>query len=265
MSHQIDSLVYTNRLRWLPPGQKLSFAIVLMGLSLMAHPIVQILISVWLVLWIVIYANIPANFYFRLLLLPLGFLLTSLPAVVINGVGLNSIQSVQADVWQGWGMGIGSLYLYVSQTGLHQAGLLFVRVLATTSSTFFILLTTPFSEIVQILRQLRCPAVLVEVMLMMYRFIFTLLAIADELWMAQNSRCGYVTFNRGIKSLGLLVGQLLQRSLLSYRQASLSLASRGFNGELRVWLSYPYQASRRYRLEAIVGCMMLTIFSLALH
>jgi len=260
MSHQIDSLAYTNHLRSLPPSHKLLFAIALLILSLISHPLGQILISLWLMLWIVIYAKIPAHIYGRLLSLPLGFWLTSVPAFVINGVSLDalqSVQSVQSDVWQGWHMVIGNFYLYVSQTGLHQVGLLFTRALATTSSMFFILLTIPFTEVLQIFKGLRCPSLLVELMMMMYRFIFTLLAIADELWIAQNSRCGYRTWRRGMSSLGLLIGQLLQRSLLCYRQVSLSMAARGFNGELRVWHSYAYQPSWRYAIEAIIGYIAL--------
>jgi cobalt/nickel transport system permease protein len=90
---------------------------------------------------------------------------------------------------------------------------------------YFILLTTPFTEVLQVLRQLRCPALLTE-LLLMYRFIFTLLAIVDDLWMAQNSRCSYRTWRRGMSSLGLLIGQLLQRVLINYRQVSLSLSPR---------------------------------------
>jgi cobalt/nickel transport system permease protein len=126
---------------------------------------------------------------------------------------------------------------------------------------YFILLTVPFTEILQILRQLRCPELVTELLLLMYRFIFSLLAIADELWIAQNSRCGYRTWKRGMHSLGILIGQLLQRTLENYRQVSLSLASRGFNGELRVWHSYPYKPSRRYIFEAVFGCTVLTLLN----
>ncbi len=265
MSHQIDSFAYTNRLRWLPPSHKLSLGIVLLMLSLASHPVVQLLISLWLIFWVVAYANIPATFYCRLLLLPLSFWLTSLPAFIINGVHYSEIELVQSDIWQGWGTEVGSFYLYISQTGLHQVSWLFARALATTSSMYFILLTTPFTEVLQVLKRLRFPPLLIELLLMMYRFIFTLLAIADELWIAQNSRCGYRTWRRGMHSLGILVGQLLQRSMESYRQVSLSLAARGFNGELRVWRSYPYQPSRRYSLEAIIGCMVLIVLSVVLR
>jgi cobalt/nickel transport system permease protein len=259
MSHKIDRFAYTNRLRWLPPGHKLGFAIGLLILALVSQPIVQGLITLWLWLWVVFYAGIPAKFYGGLLLLPIGFWLTSFPALVLNGVGLDGMLMVQSDVC--WGGIVGGFYLYVSQAGLYQVGLLLVRVLATTSSMYFILLTIPFTEVLQVLRRLRVPALLIELLLLMYRFIFTLWAIADELWTAQNSRLGYVNWRRGMTSLGILVGQLLQRSLLSYRQVSLSLDARGFNGELRFWAADRHKASRRYSLEATIGCVGLILLN----
>ncbi|MBE9184116.1 cobalt ECF transporter T component CbiQ [Microcoleus sp. LEGE 07076] len=261
MNHQIDSLAYTNRLRGLPPTHKLSFAIALLILSLVSGAVVQLSIALWLTVWIVIYARIPAKFYLRLLSLPLMFLLTSLPAFVMGGIQLNQIQAIQADIWQGWGISIGKFYLYVSRTGLYQASLLFPRTLASTSCMYFILLTVPFTETLQVLRQRGCPVLIAELLLLMYRFIFSLLAIADELWIAQNSRCGYRTWKLGMHSLSILIGQLLQRTLENYRQVSLSLVSRGFNGELRVWHSHPYKPSRRYTFEALFGCTVLTLLS----
>jgi cobalt/nickel transport system permease protein len=261
MNHQIDSLAYTNRLRGLPPIHKLLFAIALLILSLVSHAIVQIAIALWLAVWIVVYAGIPGKLYLRLLSLPMFFLLTSLPAFIIAGIGGDRIHQIQWDVWQNWGISIGSFYLYASRTGIHQASLLLARTLASTSCMYFILLTVPFTEILQILRQWNCPALLTELLLLMYRFIFSLLAIADELWIAQNSRCGYRTWKLGMRSLSILIGQLLQRTLENYRQVSLSLASRGFNGELRVWSSCHYQPSRRYTLEAVFGCTLLAILT----
>lgn len=265
MNHQIDSLAYTNRLRELPPTHKLSFAIALLILSLISPPIVQLAIALWLAVWTVIYAGIPAKIYLRLLSLPLLFLLTSLPAFVIAGVGGDRIHQIQWDVWQNWGISLGNLYIYASRNGLYQVNLLFSRTLASTSCMYFILLTVPFTEILQVLRQWRCPALIAELLLLMYRFIFSLLAVADELWIAQNSRCGYRTWKLGMRSLSILIGQLLQRTLENYRQVSLSLASRGFNGELRVWHYYHYKPSRRYTLESAIGCAVLTLLTAVFH
>ncbi|MBE9165394.1 MULTISPECIES: cobalt ECF transporter T component CbiQ [Microcoleaceae] len=261
MNHQIDSLAYTNSLRGLPPSHKLSFAIALLILSLVSHVAVQLSIALWLTIWIVVYAGIPAKLYLRLLSVPLVFLLTSLPALAMGAVAGDRIPEIQWDIWQGWGISTGTFYLYASRTGIYQVSLLFARAFASTSCMYFILLTVPFTEILQILRQLRCPELVTELLLLMYRFIFSLLAIADELWTAQNSRCGYRTWKRGMHSLGILIGQLLLRTLENYRQVSLTLASRGFNGELRVWNSYPYKPSRRYTFEAVFGCTVLTLLS----
>ncbi len=261
MNHQIDSLAYTNRLRGLPPTHKLSFAIALLILSLVSHAAVQLSIGFWLTIWIVVYAGIPAKLYLRLLLLPLMFLLASVPALAVGAVAGDRISAIQWDIWQGWGLHTGGFYLYVSRTGIYQVSLLFARAFASTSCMYFILLTVPFTEILQILRKLRCPELVTELLLLMYRFIFSLLAIADELWIAQNSRSGYRTWKLGMRSLGILIGQLLQRTLENYRQVSLSLASRGFNGELRVWHSYPYKPSRRYTFEALFGCTVLMLLS----
>ena len=168
MSHQIDSLAYGNRLRWLPPSHKLSFTIVLLILSLISPPIVQAVISVWVFVWIVGYAAIPATIYLKLLMLPLSFWIASLPAFVIafviNGADFQTpdiqTQTVMADVWRGVGMNFGRFYVYISDYGLQQVARLLIRALASTSCMYFILLTTPFTEVLQIFRQLRCPPLL---------------------------------------------------------------------------------------------------------
>jgi cobalt/nickel transport system permease protein len=101
----------------LPPSHKLSFAIVLLILSLISPPIVQGLISIWVFIWIVCYAAIPANIYLKLLALPLSFWIASLPAFVINGADVQT-QAVMVDVWRGLGMSLGRFYIYVSDYGL---------------------------------------------------------------------------------------------------------------------------------------------------
>jgi cobalt/nickel transport system permease protein len=60
-----------------------------------------------------------------------------------------------------------------------------------------------------------------------------------------------------MKSLALLIGQLLQRTLQQYSQFSLGLQARGFAGELRFWHPRRYHSSPRYTVEAICGCVVL--------
>lgn len=263
MSHRIDALAHGNRLRHLPPGQKAAFAATLLLLALVAPAPVQVLIGLWLALWVVGYAGIPAGTYLLMLLLPLGFAVSSLPAIVISAVGQDGLAGVQADVWRGLSQPVAGWTLYISNHGLSQASALLARSLAATSALFFLLLTTPFSEWIQVLRSLRVPPLLLELMVHIYSFIFTLWAIVDEIAVAQRARSGHSSWRRTLHSLGLLIGQLLERSLASYRGRALALEARGFQGELRVVSCASHRASPRYLAEAIGGCTLLGALSIA--
>ncbi|MDM9583324.1 cobalt ECF transporter T component CbiQ [Nostoc sp. GT001] len=255
MSLQIDTLAYTNRLRWLAPEQKLLFAIALLIIAAFSHTLVQVLIAVWMSTWTIIYAGIPSKIYFKLVYAASLFWLTSLPALVINGVNISHLHLVQNDSVAG--LNIGSYYVYISIHGMEQGLTILTRAIASLSCLYFIMLTIPFTELLQVLRRVGFPMLLTDLLLLMYRFIFVLLNISAELWTAQQARGGYCTFRIGMKSLALLIGQLLKRTLENYRQVSLSLASRGFNGEFKVWHPHRYHLSKRYAIEAIIGCALL--------
>lgn len=251
MYHQIDSLAYTNKLRSLFPEHKIAFAISLCILGYITPPLVQILIIFWLIWWLVYYAQIPALIYFKLLALPISFLLISLPALIVGICFSSQVLMVKNDIIIG--IKLGEIYLYLSEQGLAQAQQIFWRGLSLTSCMYFILLTTPFTDIIRVLRKCKFPLLLIELLFLMYRFIFILAETASELLIAQRSRFGYHNWQRGMRSLSILIGQLLWRSLENYRQVSLGLISRGFNGELKVWQKSRYQINRRYLIEAIAG------------
>ncbi|WP_448562344.1 cobalt ECF transporter T component CbiQ [Trichothermofontia sp.] len=259
MHHHIDALAYTNRLRCLPPGHKLLFTGVLLGLSYLTPLSLQVLIVAWLARWIISYAGIPAPVYWRLQAVPLGFWLMSLPALILGWARSPQLAAIHTDIWQGiW---VGPVYFYVSQQGTLQAGQGFGRLMAMTACLYFLLLTTPLVEIVRVLRRLGCPVLVTELLALMYRFIFLLTDTVAELLTAQTARLGYRTWRSRLHSLGLVVGQLLQRTLTHYRQTALGLAARGFTGEIRVWYPHRYQPSRRYAWEAIGGCGLLLLLT----
>ena len=255
MHHQIDSLAYTNKLRSLPPKQKLGFAFALFLLGYVAPPSVQILIALWLTLWVIVYAGIPAQVYGKLLAIPVSFWVLSLPALMM-GISWGTTGS---DVL--WGVSWGKMDFYLSAQGLEQARSIFLRAIALTSCMYFILLTVPFVEMIRVLRDFGCPPLITELLLLMYRFIFVLAETVSEIITAQQSRLGYGNWRAAMKSLSLVVGQLLWRTLENYRQLSLGLKSRGFNGELRVLHTRRHRTSWRYAGEAIAGYVLLLILT----
>ncbi|MFM2062638.1 MAG: cobalt transporter component CbiQ [Cyanobacteriota bacterium] len=260
MSLKLDTLAYTNQLRQIPPTHKIIFAFTTLLLALFTHPLVQILLSLWMGIWTVVYAKIPLKIYLRLLIFASFFWLTSLPALIINMVNFANFSQIQKDLI--YGLKFGTVYIYISHSGSVQALAIFCRAFAAISCLYFLMLTVPFTELLQTLRYLKFPAILTDLLLLMYRFIFILLKTANELWTAQNSRCGYRTWKIGMRSLAILIGQLLQRTLQQYHRFSLGLAARGMTEEFRVWHPQRYKLSKRYIIEAICGCLVLIVIEL---
>ncbi len=253
----IDSLAYTNRLRHLPPSQKLAVAIAVLAIAFISHPPTQLGIILWMAVWTVGYARIPPAIYLKLMAGTWFFLLVSLPALAVN------ITSVPADLLppdQWVGTAVGSGYIYISRTGMDTALSIAARSLAALSCLFFALLTVPFAEILQVLRRIGCPGLLTELLLLMYRLIFVLLQTAADLRFAQESRNGSRSFLIAWGSIGLLITQLFINTFQRYRQLSLALASRGFNGEFLVWHPQNHRFSSRYALEAVIGCVALLVW-----
>jgi cobalt/nickel transport system permease protein len=222
---QFDTLAYSNRLRYLPPAQKLWFALVMLLLALVTHYPMQIAIFAWMSIWIVVYAGIPRHIYISMMLGIMTFLLTSLPALFMEyASGISS--GVQIDrLWQ---MNVGGGQIYLSHQGLMRAMEVLIRSLASTSALFFIVLTIPAIDLATTFQKIGCPPILIELSLLIYRFIFLLADTAQQIIMAQVARGGYRTNRLRMSSLNLLVRQLIQRTARRYQQLTLGVKSFDF-------------------------------------
>ncbi|HIK36938.1 MAG: cobalt ECF transporter T component CbiQ [Geminocystis sp.] len=256
MHHRIDALAYINRLRDYPPHQKLVFAFMLFSLGYIAPLHLQMVITLWLAVWIVVYAGIPWQLYAQLLTVPLFFGLTSSLALVFN-MGHLPQAAATKDVLLG--VGAGHFFLYVTLQGLYQALQAIVRSVTITSTMYFVLLTVPFAQLVTVMRKWGCPPLITELLFLTYRFIFILAEITTEMLTAQRARLGYINCKRGLYSLSLVVSQLLHRTIEEYKEISLGLISRGYNGKLTVWSERGYHPQKRYLFEALAGYTLLLV------
>jgi cobalt/nickel transport system permease protein len=253
---QLDTLAYSNRLRHLPPAQKLWFALTVLLLALITHYPVQILILLWMSCWSVVYAGIPWRIYSSMILGMMTFLITSLLALAIEYAG-NITPTIQADTL--WQIGAWGGHIYLSRQGSIQAIEVVIRSLASTSALFFIVLTIPAIDLATTAQKIGCPQILIELALLVYRFIFLLADTAQKIVTAQISRGGYRINRLRMYSLNLLVRQLIQRTASRYQQLTLGVTARGFQQEFRFWQPQSYEYSPRYARESIIGCIVLII------
>ncbi len=251
----LDIYAYGNRWRTLNPAEKgLLTGLALIAALVARSPFPALVVFVGMATLTVGGAGIPLLAYLRLLLLPAGFLLAGVASLVISfGAG---------DIPLGTLPGFG-LPVFLSDTGIAQAVLVLARSLGAVAALYFLALTTPMTEIIGLLRGLRVPALMLELMVLAYRQIYVFLQIAREMRVAQASRLGYATTRNSFRSLASLVANLYLRAYHRSKQLHRSLVCRGYEDDLR-WLERNYpRSTRNLLLAAVVGGGLLA-FSLLL-
>jgi cobalt/nickel transport system permease protein len=159
-------------------------------------------------------ARVPPGVWWQTMIAPFGFLL----------VGVISL-ALQVD---------SHLHVALAPHGLELAGRLAARALAGVTCLLFLALTTPAAHLISGLRRIGVPAEIAELALLIYRFLFLLTDTAQAMHTAQASRLGHSTYRRHLRSLGVLIANLMPRSLSRARALEIGLAARGWRGELRV-------------------------------
>ncbi|WP_232695654.1 cobalt ECF transporter T component CbiQ [Brevibacillus daliensis] len=265
MISRIDSVAHQNALRFLSPQFKVMFGIGMLITVLFVTMRVQWLIFIWMSLWILYYAKVPLRFYLYLTGASLLFFVASLPALMLEIEWYKQDGLIKA-VSRGWTLidTMGYRVYFDSKNAILVSQLL-SRTLAATVCMAFLLLTTPIHQIIQVLRKWHIPEIILDLMMLMYRFLFILFATAREVWIAQKMRGGHGNMAARVKDTGRLVAMLFQKSMRRYQQMNIGLQCRGYDGQLRVISMEQSMKSRRYLLEAVCGmviAVLLTVFSL---
>jgi cobalt/nickel transport system permease protein len=226
---KIDGFAYTNRLRQVHPLEKAAFAFITMFLCLgFSLPVISCIVILLMAFATVGLARIPVIVYIKLMLLPFLFLLIGVITIAVSV----STQSLEAG--QLAGITISGITVGLTYNGLITAGGLFFKSLGAVSCLYFLSLTTPAVEMAAVMRKLKFPSLFIELTDLIYRFIFVMLATADEIYISQSSRWGYASLKNSIKSLGQLTAALFVKALHRSQTLFTALSSRGYTGQLNV-------------------------------
>lgn len=250
MIRRIDACVYNNALRPFSPMWKSLFAAAMFVLSYALHPILQIVIAGWMLLWCTVYAKIPLRAYGLLLGTALLFYVLSLPALLLEFGRPASGQAV---------LELKGLSVYITAEGLRRAGLLLARMSACLSCFLFVVFTTPFSELLQVLRKLHMPQLVLELMLIMYRFLFLLGDTAHGMMLARRLRGGKRGLRAKLREVAEMAGALFANTLSRYYGLSQGLMARGFTGEIILPPYTPRPVPRRLAMQAYIGITVLLL------
>lgn len=223
----IDKYSYTNGLKDYNPMAKFYFAIGLMILAMIVNK--KVLYGIVFILNFIIIttiAKISIKRYFRILLIPISFLIMGSIPLLISLSKDSSNFILVTNVW--------NIYVGVTRQGINDTVILLLRALSSISCTFFLILTTPMNDLIYIFRRHRVPTIAIEMMVLIYRFIFILLDEANNIIVAQKLKLGYMDIKKGYNSLSALIASLFIRVMDRYKSLQYSLDARGFDREFHM-------------------------------
>lgn len=252
MHNILEEFARTNRLREVSPALKLFIGLASILVSVSSPgPVAPLLVAASMSAAVLVLAKIPARFYARLLLIPASFAVMSIAVILfITGGGAVLVE-------------VPGLPLAITTDGANLALLLLARVFGGMCSLYFIALTTPTTEIFEILRRLRVPTVLIDLAMLTYRFIFILIEEAGQIYRSQVMRLGYSRFRESVQSFGMLAGALFIRTWESGEALVLAMDARCYDGKLGIPgktrpLSLSALAAALLYIGAILGISLST-------
>jgi cobalt/nickel transport system permease protein len=239
--HIIDQHAHHNRIRSLDPAYKVGLALTVLLLCLVLNkPLVGVVAVGWMYLLALRLAGLSWRTFGRVVLVEGTFMILTTLGVVVS-VSLTDPGNIFP-----WVLRLGPFWFSSSPASLYQGITLVTRALGAASAMNFLALTTPLVDMLELFRRWHLPLILVDIMVIIYRFIFVLLESLNTMYVAQDSRLGYNTsYWRTMNSAALLGSRLFIDAFQRSRRLQIALESRGYEGgDLQV-LPSPYNTDSR--------------------
>ncbi len=153
----------------------------------------------------------------------------------------------------------GALSLHLTPEGLQKVAEVGTRSLGALAALLFLVLTTPLIDLIALLRRLKTPEVLLEIMVLCYRMLFVFSDAVHDTLTAQSARLGYATPRLALRSLGGLVANLTVQVWQRAHDLHVAAQSRNNDGPLRFLEPTFAHAGRDSTLAAASGGLLIAL------
>ncbi|MBU3113003.1 cobalt ECF transporter T component CbiQ [Clostridium lacusfryxellense] len=220
----IDFYAYTSNIRQWNATFKVSFSVIVLILCVvLQNPYVSVTVIIAMGYLNIVKGKLQANEYLSILAIPIVFILL--------GTFTIAIDFSKQPIGQ-YNMYIGLGYVFTSQAKLKEVVFLILKVFAAISALQMMTLSTPSSEIIYVLRKAHVPKLIVELMNLIYRYIFILMDVYTKMKNSAESRLGYSDFKTSCYTFGSIASNMLVISLKKANTYYDAMESRCYDGDL---------------------------------
>jgi cobalt/nickel transport system permease protein len=236
----IEQSAYANRWRAVAPGAKGLFALgaLVAAFVVASRPAGGLLLASFVVAVTVFGAGVRAAIYARVAWPPLSFLL------------IGSLSLLVAVDLQNSSIGI-------HLQSQHEAFVVIARSCGALAAMLFLVTTTPLTDLIALLRRLKTPELLLDIMVLCYRVLFVFSEAVHDMQTAQAARLGYADTRRSLHSLGNLAANLLAQVWQRSRGLHQAALARNNDGPLRFLAPVHAHARRDTAIAATVSSALV--------
>jgi len=145
--------------------------------------------------------------------------------------------------------------IYITRQGLVAAAVFTSRVAVSVSAVVLLFLTTPQQLLFKSLRSVGVPRLYVLTLEMTYRYIFLLVELIREMYVAKRARTiRYMSTHDEQRWVGGRIGYSLLRSMDMSDKVHKAMISRGFNGDIKIMEEFSLK--RRDYLAGIIAILL---------
>ena len=221
----IDALAYNSKMRSWNAGYKVLLAVITLILCIAFNNIYVSLATILMMGYLtVVVGELEFDHYISMMTIPIVFMVVGAITIAI-GYSLKPIGEYNLHVFN-------LFYVYWSKKSLFQALKIILKALGAVSALYMMTLTTPLTELVSVLRKAHMPKLIVELMNMIYRYIFIMLETYTRLRNSAESRLGFCDYRTSLYSFGQIASNLFVVTLKKGTAYYNALEARCYTGEL---------------------------------
>ncbi|WP_411678808.1 cobalt ECF transporter T component CbiQ [Clostridium thailandense] len=223
----IDFYAYISKIRHWNPTFKVSLSILTLILCIaLDNPYVSVMIIIAMAYLTIIKGELPIRQYLPILAVQIGFILIGTFTI---GIDFSKKPIGQYNLY------LGFCYVITSQAKLKEVIFLILKVFAAISALQMMILSTPSSEVIYVLRKAHVPKLIIELMNIIYRYIFILMDVYTKMKNSAESRQGYCDIKTSYYTFGSIASNMLVVSLKKANSYYDAMEARCYDGDLTFW------------------------------
>ncbi len=248
----VDVYAYASHLRKWNASFKVLFGVFNLIFCIAANNVyVSLAVIILMAYYTVVLGGLEFDHYISMMTIPIVFLIFGSIAIAV-GFSFRPVGQYNLNVFN-------LFYIYCSQESLLKTANLIAKALGAVSALYMMTLTTPLSEMIAVFRKAHIPKTIVELMNMIYRYIFIMLDTQVKMTNSAKSRLGYVDTKTSLKSFGMVASNLFVVSLKKGTAYYNAMEARCYDGELLF-----LEEDKPFKTNQVIGAVVCIVFLIAI-